>query len=170
MGTVQMNTYSTLAVAAGVISLSFAGCTTHRFGRMSELSHREADAMSCSHIASEINEAEAFLADIYSTSFDGADAMGVFLDFGIGNAAEKSAALTSGKKRLQSLYMLRESRCGVPFPEDWEAHVKAEAQVMEDEKKARRRHAATQNPRHVGDYIVTEPPTRRNPYDEENRK
>jgi len=41
---------------------------------------------------------------------------------------------------------------------------------MADEKQARRRHAATQNPRHVGDYIVTEPSTRRNPYDEENRK
>ncbi len=145
-----------ICLTALAVVIMFSGCATKRYGRMAALVSKEADTLSCPDIDDEIMEAETFLADVYSAKFTGADVMGILGDFGIGNSMERDAALRSGKTRLESLYLLREARCGVEFPEDWMTRLKAEARVMAEEKKAeRKRTAKYNNPRHRGDYIVT---------------
>jgi hypothetical protein len=134
-----------------------AGCATKRYGRMTTLTSKEADVLSCPRIEEEIVECEVFLADVYSTSFSGEDVLAILGDFGIGNLMERDAALKSGKDRLEGLYELRKDKCDIPVPPDWLDQIKADARLMAQEKAAQRKQRAKES-RHQGDYIVTPPP------------
>lgn len=145
-----------------VAVLSF-GCATKRYGRMSPLTSKEAETLTCTRIEEEVLECEVFLADVYSTGVSGADIAAFLGDFGIGNSMERNAALKSGRVRLVALYELRETNCGLRFPTDWEDRIKADAEVMAKEKTAARKKRAQEygNSRHRGDYIVTPDPNRK---------
>ena len=102
------------AIVIVLAALMMGGCATKRYGRMTELSGEEASLMDCNDIRREIAECRSFLDTVEGTGFSGADVLAILGDFGIGNIMEKSAAVKSGKNRLDQLYALSEKRgCGV---------------------------------------------------------
>jgi hypothetical protein len=58
----------------------------------------------CAALDAQVAEAEKFRAQVAHTSeFSGADVLAFLIDFGIGNAIEKSAALKSADEREEKL-------------------------------------------------------------------
>jgi hypothetical protein len=98
-----------------VIGLLVAGCTTQRYGRLTEVSPAERDMLDCRDIRLEIARAEQFLASVRATRLEmnSAQVLGALLDFGIGNVIEGDAAELSGERRLRQLRDLSTAKgCG----------------------------------------------------------
>jgi len=139
------------AVFVAIVLITFwllGGCSV-TYGRLPPLGKTEAESLTCSNIDDEIRTVVSYVGTLYT-------------DYHLKNTAP---ALSAAERRLDSLYLLRETRCDIPYPDDWKETVKAKAQIISDERKARSRHEALNNPRHTGDYIVSPKPKRYNPSD-----
>ncbi len=95
------------SIAAALIVVALSGCATKRYGRMQPVSAAEMRAYDCDDIAIEMSKVDAFDEQIREGSgFNGASALGVLGDFGIGNSMEKGAAEKSSIQRRRELNML----------------------------------------------------------------
>lgn len=104
---------SKIAVAA-LIAVAVSGCATKRYGRMQPVSSYEMQAYDCKDIAVELSKVDAFDEQIREGSgFNGASALGILGDFGIGNSMEKGSAEKSSINRRRELNMLAAQKdCG----------------------------------------------------------
>lgn len=96
-------------IVTGVLVVMLTACATQRYGRMTPLSPGERTSLDCKQIATEIEKAEFFIADIKRRRNEttGAHVLGALGDFGIGNVMEGDAAEKSGTDRLRELNGLK---------------------------------------------------------------
>lgn len=93
-----------------LLAASTTGCATKRYGRMQPVNTFERQNMDCYDIDLEIARSREFIDQIEATKFGGRDVLAILGDFGIGNMMERSAAIKSGKERLEELENLRVSK------------------------------------------------------------
>lgn len=95
----------TIVIVAAVLALG--GCATKQYGRLQPLSSVEMHDYTCRDIAIELSKVDAFDEQIRDESrFNGASALGVLGDFGIGNSIAKGGAEKSSIERRRELNML----------------------------------------------------------------
>lgn len=96
-----------LVLLVAIFALS--ACATQRYGRQTDISETERRVFTCRDIEIEIAKTEEFLSSVRMQRKDtnGAQVLGFFGDFGIGNVMEGDAAELSGEKRLKALRDLR---------------------------------------------------------------
>jgi hypothetical protein len=106
-----------LLLACLVAVLSLQGCATKTYGRMDPVDVSEKTALDCRNIDDQIAKAQAFIDDVNQKSeFSGADVVAFLIDFGIGNAIEKSAAIKSADERISRLETMRKNEgCSQPM-------------------------------------------------------
>jgi enoyl-CoA hydratase/carnithine racemase len=98
---------SMIAVAFSALVL-VAGCATQRYGRLTPVSGAESQVMTCHDVQVEMAKANGFLSTVHDqrSQMNGAQALGILGDFGIGNAMEGQAAEDSGMQRIAQLRWL----------------------------------------------------------------
>lgn len=91
----------TKGIVAGLVAMALAsGCATKDYGRM-DATHA---ATTCAEIEEKLAEVNRFRTGIAEQSaFGAADVLALLIDFGIGNAMAKSAALRSADERAEQL-------------------------------------------------------------------
>ena len=100
-----------LAVTSALLILSIQGCATKTYGRQGNLTSYEKDSLTCREIDLDLAKTRGFVDHVNKESeFSGKDVLAILGDFGIGNNMEKSAALESANKRIESLGALRSTR------------------------------------------------------------
>ncbi|HSQ04339.1 MAG TPA: hypothetical protein VLN59_09910 [Burkholderiales bacterium] len=93
-----------------VALLSVQGCATKTYGRLEPVEMSQQSTHDCREIDEQIVKAQAFINDVNRKSeFSGADVLAILIDFGIGNAIEKNAAIKSADDRIARLKDLRKS-------------------------------------------------------------
>ena len=87
----------------------FAGCSTKRYGRLENISQKEAQLLTCREIEIEVDKAQTFIKRVKNkdNEFTKEDVLGFLGDLGIGNRMEVSEALESAQNRLNDLYKLQ---------------------------------------------------------------
>lgn len=103
-----------IVFAAVAASFLLTGCATKQYGRLQPLSGAEMTAYQCRDITVELSKVDAFDEQIRSQAgFNGASALGVLGDFGIGNSMAKGGAEKSSIERRHQLQMLfAQKGCG----------------------------------------------------------
>lgn len=104
-----------IALSLVMLSAAMGGCATKNYGRMEPLAADAAPA-DCAALEAQLAEAQQFRGAVAQRSeFSGADVVAFLLDFGIGNAMAKDAALKSADERETRLKgKQREMGCGDP--------------------------------------------------------
>lgn len=96
-----------ILAGALVAALMLSGCATKQYGRLQPLSSYEMSEYDCKQIAIELSKVDAFDEQIRAQAgFNGASALGVLGDFGIGNSMAKGGAEKSSIERRRQLQML----------------------------------------------------------------
>lgn len=110
-----MRVFIAVPLALAVI---VGGCATKRYGRLQPLSGVEMAEYDCKAIALEISKVDAFDMQVREQGgFNGASALGVLGDFGLGNSMERGQAEKSSIARRQQLQMLSaQKNCAMPQP------------------------------------------------------
>ena len=95
--------------------VAVSGCATKHYGRMGALAD-DAVPSDCTVLKARLAETDEFRKAVARESeFSGADVVAFLLDFGIGNAMAKDAALKSADERETRLKeKQREMGCGDP--------------------------------------------------------
>ena len=102
-----------IIILVGVIAslASIQGCATKTYGRQSSLSNFERDTMTCREIDLDTAKTRGFIDHVNKESeFSGKDVLAFLGDFGVGNNMERTSALESATKRIESLGDLRKSK------------------------------------------------------------
>ena len=103
--------YSYAAAVSIGLGLMVSGCATKQYGRMQPLSSAEMTNYNCREIVLEQSKVDAFDEQIRDQAgFNGASALGVLGDFGIGNAMAKGGAEKSSIERRRQLQVLSSQR------------------------------------------------------------
>jgi hypothetical protein len=100
------------AALALLAILPLIGCATQRYGRETSLSEVEVQEFSCRDIRIETAKSDAFLKSIQAqrSRLNGAQVLGIFGDFGVGNGMEGNEAEASGRTRKRELRELALSK------------------------------------------------------------
>lgn len=94
-------------VLIAVAAVAVTGCATKQYGRLQPLSSYEMSQYTCRDIAIELSKVDAFDQQIRDQArFNGASALGILGDFGVGNAMAKGGAVKSSIERRRQLDML----------------------------------------------------------------
>lgn len=100
-----------ILTASIIATMSMQGCATKTYGRQGSLTAYEKDSMTCREIDLDLARTRGFIDHVNKESeFSGKDVLAILGDFGIGNNMEKSAAIESANKRIESLSALRTSK------------------------------------------------------------
>ena len=82
---------------------ALGGCATKDYGRMEPVAS-DAAPTTCAAVDAQLADTQKFRTEVaHKSEFSGADVWAFLIDFGIGNAMEKSAALKSADEREQQL-------------------------------------------------------------------
>lgn len=110
-----MMKFKVISLSVIVSFVALSGCATKTYGRVGELTNYEEETMTCKDINLEIAKVRGWIDGVNKESeFSGKDVLAILGDFGIGNSMEKSSALESANKRLDSLSNLKSKKtCSV---------------------------------------------------------
>ncbi|HWI13812.1 MAG TPA: hypothetical protein VNT02_06135 [Burkholderiales bacterium] len=101
--------------------IMLSGCATKNYGHLEPIA-AETVAADCAALDAQLAETGKFRAQVQQASeFSGADVLAFLIDFGIGNAIQKSAALRSADEREQTVRE-QQAKLGCPAAGVLRAH------------------------------------------------
>lgn len=88
-----------------IISVLFTACSTKRYGRLENVTQKEAKYLSCQALEVEVEKVQNFIQKVntQNSKWSKEDILAFLGDLGIGNRMEVSEALESAQNRLNDL-------------------------------------------------------------------